>query len=65
MKPTKGLIFNAVFHLLGPATTHLKTSPCPSLTGLWREPLLHFLLIGAAQFLSFDLIGDKTGGAPP
>ena len=26
-----------------------------------REPLLHFLLIGAALFVVFDLVSDKTG----
>ena len=27
---------------------------------LWREPLLHFLLIGAALFLYFDLVGGSS-----
>ena len=31
---------------------------------LWREPLLHFLLIGAALFVYYDLAGDNVE-APP
>ncbi len=31
---------------------------------LWREPLLHFLLIGAALFLYYDLAGENAE-APP
>lgn len=65
MKPTKGLILDAVLHLLGPATIHLKITSWHSLARLCWEPLGHFLLIGAALFLYFDLIGDKTGEARP
>jgi hypothetical protein len=36
-----------------------------ALSHLWREPLLHFLLIGAALFLYYDLVGDGDGEAPP
>jgi hypothetical protein len=32
--------------------------------GLWREPLLHFLLLGFALFLYYDL-GSDDAGAPP
>jgi hypothetical protein len=32
---------------------------------LWREPLLHFLLIGAALFLYYDLMGEGDSEAPP
>jgi hypothetical protein len=31
---------------------------------LWREPLLHFLLIGAALFLYFDLVGGGVSEVP-
>ena len=31
---------------------------------LWREPLLHFLLIGAALFLYYDLASESVE-APP
>ena len=34
------------------------------LSRLWREPLLHFLLIGFALFLYYDMAGDNTE-APP
>jgi hypothetical protein len=31
---------------------------------LWREPLLHFLLIGAALFLYYDIVGEGYSEAP-
>lgn len=31
---------------------------------LWREPLVHFLIIGASLFLAFDLTQDKRPDAP-
>ena len=31
---------------------------------LWREPLLHFLLLGFALFLYYDLAGDNVETAP-
>jgi hypothetical protein len=31
---------------------------------LLREPLVHFLVLGAALFVAFDLTGKSTGGAP-
>lgn len=34
------------------------------LKNLWREPILHFLLIGVALFLYYDLVGENTE-APP
>ncbi|MFZ9038952.1 MAG: peptidyl-prolyl cis-trans isomerase [Gammaproteobacteria bacterium] len=34
------------------------------ITTLWREPLLHFLLLGLALFLYYDLAGESTE-APP
>jgi hypothetical protein len=34
------------------------------LSRLWREPLLHFMLIGAALFVYYDLAGDNVE-APP
>jgi hypothetical protein len=30
----------------------------------WREPLLHFLLIGAALFLLYDVVGEGDTAAP-
>ena len=30
----------------------------------FREPLVHFLLLGAALFVIFGLVGKRTGGAP-
>ena len=35
------------------------------ISGLWREPLLHFLLIGAALFLYYDLVGEGDSDVPP
>jgi hypothetical protein len=32
---------------------------------LLREPLLHFLFIGAALFLYYDIVGEGDGEAPP
>jgi len=32
---------------------------------LWREPLLHFLLIGFALFLSYELTRDNAASVPP
>jgi hypothetical protein len=34
------------------------------ITNLWREPLLHFLLLGCALFVYYDLAGDNVE-APP
>jgi hypothetical protein len=31
---------------------------------LWREPLLHFVLIGAALFLYYDFVGRGDSEAP-
>jgi hypothetical protein len=31
---------------------------------LFREPLLHFLLLGAGLFVAFGLVGKRTGGEP-
>jgi hypothetical protein len=31
---------------------------------LWREPLLHFLLIGALLFVAYDLTGESVDEAP-
>ena len=31
---------------------------------LWREPLVHFLIIGAGLFLAFDLTNDERTDAP-
>ena len=36
-----------------------------ALSRLWREPLLHFLLIGAALFLYYDIVGEGDSEAPP
>ena len=36
-----------------------------ALSRLWREPLLHFLLIGAALFLYYDIVGEDDSEAPP
>ena len=35
-----------------------------SIKNLWREPLLHFLLIGAALFLFYDLTSEQGSEAP-
>ncbi len=35
-----------------------------SIKNLWREPLVHFLLIGAAIFLFYDLTRDSGSEAP-
>jgi hypothetical protein len=35
-----------------------------ALSRLWREPLLHFLLIGAALFLYYDIVGENDSTAP-
>ena len=35
------------------------------LSRLWREPLLHFLLIGAALFLYYGAVAEEDGEAPP
>jgi hypothetical protein len=35
-----------------------------ALSRLWREPLLHFLLIGAALFLYYDIVGENDSAAP-
>ena len=34
------------------------------LSRLWREPLLHFLLIGAALFLFYEVVGTDNGEVP-
>ena len=31
---------------------------------LLREPLLHFLLLGAGLFVAFGLVGKRTSGEP-
>jgi len=31
---------------------------------LWREPLVHFLVIGVGLFLAFDLTQDNRPDAP-
>jgi hypothetical protein len=36
-----------------------------ALSRLWREPLLHFLLIGAALFAYYDIVGEGDNAAPP
>jgi len=36
----------------------------PVITRLWREPLLHFLLIGAALFVYYGLAGNRVEVAP-
>ena len=36
-----------------------------TLSRFWREPLLHFLLIGAALFLYYDIVGEGDSEAPP
>jgi hypothetical protein len=36
-----------------------------TLSHLWREPLLHFLLIGAALFVCYDILGEGDSEAPP
>ena len=36
-----------------------------SLSRLWREPLLHFLLIGAALFVYYDIVAEDDGQASP
>ena len=35
-----------------------------TLLRLWREPLLHFLLIGTALFLYYDIVGEGDSKAP-
>ena len=35
-----------------------------SIKHLWREPLVHFLLIGAALFVLFDMTQEQGGEAP-
>jgi len=35
-----------------------------NIKSLWREPLLHFLLIGAAMFLFYDLMREQGSEAP-
>ena len=35
-----------------------------SIRGLWREPLVHFLLIGAALFVFYDLTREQGSEAP-
>ncbi len=35
-----------------------------SIKKLWREPLVHFLLIGAAMFLFYDLTREQSSEAP-
>ena len=40
------------------------TAPAGAAPAWWREPLLHFLLAGAALFLLFRLLSDGDAGAP-
>jgi len=35
-----------------------------SIKHLWREPLLHFLLIGVALFVFYDLTREVSSEAP-
>lgn len=42
----------------------MQGEPMGRIKRLWREPLVHFLLIGSALFLAFEFMQERDGNAP-
>ena len=42
--------------------TKASKEPAGSMTKIIREPLLHFLVIGIALFVLFDMVNDQDSG---